>query len=73
MPKDSMTLTDRKACEEGFCLEKVTEHVSCVMDRINQQGLRNSSRNKNKKQDILKVDSEDLIFLYDKNKTLDQW
>ena len=73
-PKDGMTLTERKAREEAFCLEKVTEQVSCVKDRIDQRGPRDSnSRNKDLRKivrdtrnngEILVAESEDFIIIF---------
>ena len=89
-PTDSSTqntptaaMKDRKAREEGFCLEKVKEQVGCVMDRLDQRWLRDRSRNKNfvkivantrNNAEVLIAESEDLIFPYNnKSKTLDHW
>ena len=76
-----MTPKERKAREEGFCIEKVKEQVGCVMDRLDQRWLRDRSRNKNfikivadtrNNGEILIAESEDFIFLYNnKSKTLD--
>ena len=46
-PTAVMTPTERKAREEGFCIEKVKEQVGCVMDRLDQRWLRDRNRNKN--------------------------
>ena len=45
-PTAAMTPTERKAREEGFCIEKVKEQVGCVMDRLDQRWLRDRNRNK---------------------------
>ena len=78
-----MTLTERKAREDGFCIEKVKEQVGCVMDRLDQRWLRDRDRNKNfvkivadtrNNGEILIAEREDFIFLYNnKSKTLDHW
>ena len=82
-PAAAMTPTERKAREEGFCIEKVKEQVGCVMDRLEQRRLRDRSRNKNfvkivadtcNNGETLTAESEDFIFLYNnKSKTLDHW
>ncbi len=82
-PTAAMTPTERKAREEGFCIEKVKEQVGCVMDRLDQRWLRDRNRNKSfvkivadtrNNGEILIAESEDFIFLYNnKSKTLDHW
>ena len=76
-----MTPTERKAREEGFCIENVKEQVGCVMDRLDQRWLRDRNRNKSfvkivvdtrNDGEILIAESEDFIFLYNnKSQTLD--
>ena len=46
-PTAAMIPTERKAREEGFCIEKVKEQVGCVMNRLDQRCLRGRNRNKN--------------------------
>ena len=80
-PTAAMTPTERKAREEGFCIEKVKEQVGYVMDRLDQRWLRDRNRNKSfvkivadtrNNGEILIAESEDFIFLYNnKSQTLD--
>ena len=46
-PTAAIIPTERKAREEGFCIEKVKEQVGCVMNRLDQRCLRGRNRNRN--------------------------